>query len=332
MAHRQQIGILLALSLVIGISHAATAGDLIIPLSCDIGRTCFIQNYVDIDDSPSAKDYMCGTLTYDGHNGVDFRLTSHGGQQKPVHVVVAAEGTVLRTRDGLADSPVKGDRRDAAKGNECGNGVVVRHSGDRETQYCHMAKDSILVRAGDTVRAGQVLGAVGMSGLTEYPHLHFIVRREGKVIDPFGAGLMPGACGSHTESEWTDDARVRLAYSPRAVLNFGFATEAVTNDMIEVDAVSQRKPTTKSEALVVYVRTIGLKTGDEQSLTLRDPDGRIIAEKGPVAVAQNQAQTLLFIGKKRSTEPWPGGVYSATYIVGRNGAPMLNQVFRHDLR
>ena len=162
MAHRQQIGILLALPLVIGISHAATAGDLIIPLSCDIGRTCFIQNYVDIDDSPSAKDYMCGTLTYDGHNGVDFRLTSHGGQQKPVHVVVAAEGTVLRTRDGLADSPVKGDRRDAAKGNECGNGVVVRHSGDRETQYCHMAKDSILVRAGETVRAGQVHGAVGM--------------------------------------------------------------------------------------------------------------------------------------------------------------------------
>jgi hypothetical protein len=195
-----------------------------------------------------------------------------------------------------------------------------------------MAKDSILVKPGDTVRAGQVIGTVGMSGLTEYPHLHFIVRREGKVIDPFGISLIPGACDNHTESEWTDDARVRLAYSPRAVLNFGFATEAVTNDMIEVDAVSQRKPTTKSEALVVYVRTIGLKTGDDQSLTLRDPDGRIIAEKGPVAVTQNQAQTILFIGKKRSTESWLGGVYSATYIVGRNGAPMLNQVFRHDLR
>jgi murein DD-endopeptidase MepM/ murein hydrolase activator NlpD len=331
MAHRQQTEILLVLLLIAATARAATAGDLIIPLSCDVGRTCFIQNYVDIDDGPSAKDYMCGTLTYDGHNGIDFRLSSHSGRQKPMHVVAAAEGTVLRTRDGLADSPVKTDRRDAAKGNECGNGVVVRHSGDRETQYCHMAKDSILVKPGDAVRAGQVLGTVGMSGLTEYPHLHFIVRREGKVIDPFGAGSIPDTCGNPTESEWRDDVRARLTYSPRAVLNFGFATEAVTNDMIEVDDVSERKPTTKSEALVVYVRTIGLKAGDDQSLTLRDPEGRIIAEKGPIAVVRNQAQTILFTGKKRSTGPWPSGVYSASYIVAHNGTPVLTQVFRLDL-
>lgn len=331
MKHRQQIGRMLVLALV-GISDAARAGDLIIPVACEIGRTCFIQNYVDIDDGPAARDYMCGTLTYDGHNGVDFRLPSRGDGQAPINVVAATDGTVLRIRDGLADSPVKGDGRDTVKGNECGNGVVVKHAGDRETQYCHMANHSILVKPGETVRAGQALGTIGISGLSEYPHLHFIVRRGGKTIDPFGTSATPGACDKHLKSEWTDDARAQLAYSPRTVLNAGFTTEAVTNDMIDNDIVSQRKPTNISDGLVAYVRTIGLKAGDDQSLTLRDPDGRIIAENGPVAIARHQAQTFLFTGKKRSTAPWPDGTYTATYIVARNGEPVLNQVFRLEMR
>ena len=46
------------------------------PIACEPGRTCYIQNYTDADPSVSARDYKCGTLTYDDHNGTDFRLPS----------------------------------------------------------------------------------------------------------------------------------------------------------------------------------------------------------------------------------------------------------------
>ena len=66
---------------------------LVLPLLCEVGHTCFIQNYVDADPSPAARDYQCGTLTYDGHNGTDFRIptlrtqqagVSQGSRMKPI--------------------------------------------------------------------------------------------------------------------------------------------------------------------------------------------------------------------------------------------------------
>lgn len=332
MTRRRRFAPSLAPVLYLWLPHAANAGDLSLPLACDVGRTCFIQNYVDIDDSPSAKDYMCGTLTYDGHNGVDFRIPSNGPQQKPIAVLAAADGKVMRVRDGLVDRPVKGDRRDAVSGQECGNGVVIEHSGNRETQYCHMAKGSILVKPGDKTRAGQALGTVGMSGLTEYPHLHFVLRREGKVVDPFGGISRAGACERSTESEWADDVRARLAYVPRAVLNHGFSTEAITNELIEDGIAAQRQPTANVEALVAYVRAIGLKAGDNQTLAVRDPGGNIIAENRPAAITRNQAQTILFAGKKRSDRNWSRGTYTGTYTVDRSGETVLQHRFQLDLQ
>jgi murein DD-endopeptidase MepM/ murein hydrolase activator NlpD len=40
------------------------------------------------------------------------------------------------------------------------------------------------VRAGDTVKAGGVIGFVGLTGITTGPHLHFVVLRGGEPVDP----------------------------------------------------------------------------------------------------------------------------------------------------
>ena len=45
-----------------------------LPVAFEIGIACNIQNYVDQDPGPGARDYTCGRLTYDGHKGIDFRL------------------------------------------------------------------------------------------------------------------------------------------------------------------------------------------------------------------------------------------------------------------
>ena len=113
------------------------------PIACEVGRTCYIQHYVDIDPSASAKDYKCGTLTYDKHNGTDFRVPSLEAQQAGVEVLASASGRVLRTRDGAQDGGFRRSEREAVRDVECGNGVVIEHAEGWETQYCHMANGSL---------------------------------------------------------------------------------------------------------------------------------------------------------------------------------------------
>jgi murein DD-endopeptidase MepM/ murein hydrolase activator NlpD len=52
-----------------------------------------------------------------------------------------------------------------------GNHVIVRH-GDAWSSYVHLTTGSVAVRAGDLVRAGDVLGRVGHTGNSTAPHLH----------------------------------------------------------------------------------------------------------------------------------------------------------------
>src|SRR5262245_54231939 len=121
-----------------GATRAAVSISLALPLACEIGKTCFVHNYVDSDTSPKWKDYRCGQQTYDGHDGTDIRVLSMEEQRAGVDVLAAAPGTVIGTRDGVADVSIREGSADSIKGRECGNGVLLRHEGGWVTQYCHM--------------------------------------------------------------------------------------------------------------------------------------------------------------------------------------------------
>src|SRR4051794_18911303 len=170
---------IIALSLVLPGAGEAQEISFRLPIACEIGRTCFIQHYVDHDSTPEARDHQCGTLTYDGHDGIDFRVPTLAAQEAGVDVLAAADGKVQRTRDGLEDISITGRGRGSVANTECGNGAVIDHGDGWETQYCHMAKGSLAVKPGDPVKAGDRIGRVGLSGMTEFPHLHFTVRRNG---------------------------------------------------------------------------------------------------------------------------------------------------------
>lgn len=242
------------------------------PVACEVGRTCYIQNYVDIDPTPSSKDYQCGTLSYEAHNGTDFRLPSMKVQRAGVDVIAAAAGRVVRVRDGVPEGVFLKSGRDAVKDMECGNGIVVEHPDRWETQYCHMAKGSIRVKPGDAVSVGQPIGRIGLSGLTEYPHLHFTVRHESKIVDPFAYGAPENSC-SGGKSLWDASLQDQLAYREREVLNAGFSTAAVTMETIESGEAEKELSSRDVPALVVFIRAIGLKTGDIQNLVLQSPSG-----------------------------------------------------------
>ena len=68
-----------------------------------------------------------------------------------------------------------------------GNLVTVRHENGYETRYAHLS--AVTVKEGDVVQPGQQIGAVGTTGYSTGPHLHFEVRHDGKTIDP--APLLP---------------------------------------------------------------------------------------------------------------------------------------------
>ena len=65
-----------------------------------------------------------------------------------------------------------------------GNMVTIDHGGGMSTVYGHLSQ--IFVSTDQTVQKGQALGAVGMTGLANGPHLHFEVRINGNPVDPMG--------------------------------------------------------------------------------------------------------------------------------------------------
>lgn len=69
--------------------------------------------------------------------------------------------------------------------------VRIDHGGGVETRYAHMSR--VDVSSGDTVEAGQQVGAVGSEGNSTGPHLHFEVWADGTAVDPmpYVAGTPP---------------------------------------------------------------------------------------------------------------------------------------------
>jgi hypothetical protein len=306
-------------------SEQNTAVTLALPIACELGRTCEIQNYVDRDKGPAATDYLCGSVSYNDHSGVDFRILDMVAQRRGVSVLAAASGKVTAIRDGVADVSVRDIDRATIAGRECGNGVVIDHGGGLTTQYCHMAKGSIAVASGMQVSSGAVLGRVGLSGNSEYPHLHFTVRRANQVIDPFAPSAGSGrTCGSG-QSMWQERLSGALTYKAGVVLNSGFATAGLTMAAVEAGGIAP--PTIHAPAIVAYVRAINLKIGDVQQFTLRGPNGAVLASHTGTPMTSNQAQRFVFIGKNRPATGWPTGRYTGEYAVLRSGRAIMHRSF-----
>lgn len=73
-----------------------------------------------------------------------------------------------------------------------GHKVVISHAGDYSTSYSHLS--AVNVSKGQTVKEGQQIGQVGMSGTAFAPHLHYEICRGDVTVDPinyFFASLSP---------------------------------------------------------------------------------------------------------------------------------------------
>ena len=139
------------------------------------------QPTVDLSKKPSVvkqplagqtiAEYSMDELTYNQttrdwrvHDGMD--IAAEAGTK----VCAAADGTVYTVYE---DETM-------------GMTVVIRHDGDYTTKYSSLAQE-VSVKAGDTVKAGQVIGTVGTTALLESgvgDHVHFSVSCDGTLVDP----------------------------------------------------------------------------------------------------------------------------------------------------
>lgn len=314
---------LFALPLALTLTAAAPAGapSLGFPMACQIGRDCEVQHYVDRDPGPAIKDYRCGRHTYEGHKGTDIRLLDMAAQRRGVDVLAAAPGRVARLRDGEPDISVKAPGAPSVAGKECGNGVVVDHGGGWETQYCHLARGSVRVKQGQMVVGGEPLARVGLSGATEFPHLHLQVSHAGQIVDPFRPAAADSACGVPADGLWTATAARQLTYKDGAILNVGFA--GASFDMVALEEARVPAASGASAYLVGYARAIGLKGGDVVDVSLLAPDGAVLAHSASPPLDRDKAQYLNFVGKKRPAAGWPAGAYAVEVRVVRGGAAVM---------
>lgn len=131
-------------------------------------KTMFLKaplDYFRISSRFSPKRFHPVQMTWKAHKGTDY-AAPHGTPIK-----TTASGVVERT------------------GYTAGNGnyVKVKHNGTYSTQYLHMSK--ILVRQGQRVEQGQVIGKVGSTGLATGPHVCYRFWKNGVQVDPLGQKL-----------------------------------------------------------------------------------------------------------------------------------------------
>jgi len=240
-----------------------------------------------------------------------------------VPVLAAAEGTVVRIRDGEPDISVAKRGRPALNGRDAGNGVLIDHGDGWESQYSHMRRGSVRVKPGDHVRAGDVLGLVGLSGNTEFPHVDFAVRKDGKPIDPFSPDA-ESRCGAAESAIWSADVLPALRYRPTGLLIAGFSTSPPTQDKAEAGDYATASLGPDSDALVFWAEVFGLRAGDKQVFELRAPGGELLLRNEHRA-ERDKAVWFAFAGKRRTGERWPAGAYRAHYRIERAGEIVIDE-------
>jgi murein DD-endopeptidase MepM/ murein hydrolase activator NlpD len=137
------------------------------------------------------------------HNGIDFSAPTG----TPVRAV--GDGTVAF----------------AGTQNGYGNIVILKHRNDQETAYAHLSR--IDVKVGQSIGQGDTLGAVGSTGWSTGPHLHFEFRVNGQYQDP---STITQEAGGTPVSAASRPAFERLALATRAELSAAFSVVQASND------------------------------------------------------------------------------------------------------
>lgn len=305
-----------------------TLPPLAFPVDCQLGQNCWTVNYVDVDpEEGSYKDFLCGRKSYDGHKGTDFALRSRIEMEQGVDVLAAADGRVLRARDGESDSIKTEEQFQAIKDatRECGNGVLIDHGQDFQTFYCHLKLGSIIVKPGERVQEGESIAQIGQSGLSEFPHLHFTVIKDGQHIDPYTGLNMNEGCGKFQQSLWKGSAQ----YEPYTVYDGGFSQGIPDFEAIKKGQTHPKALLKDGDAFVYWIGFYHAREGDEIEMKIQGPGGFTFQERKIVIEQNRKRPSFYYLGRKLKGRTLKPGTYIGTAKFKRDN--FEPSIFRHSV-
>lgn len=184
------------------------------PVAGSCGHDIVVPYFVDLDASPVKRDWNCGDLTFNGHQGHDVYLRSFSEQRIGVPLFTPRDGIVIDVRDGEPDENTANDPSMRA------NYVTIRHDADEITQYVHLRK-GIPVAVGQLVTEGTQIGWVGSSGRSVGPHVHFEARVGDVAYEPMAGPCRAGRSYFCDQPEVADRPSVLgVTYGDRSFADF----------------------------------------------------------------------------------------------------------------
>jgi hypothetical protein len=118
-----------------------------------------------------------------------------------VDVLAAGAGRIVEMHDGEADDlhfdPAALATRETAYG---GNYVIIDHGNGEFSWFGHLKQGSVRVKVGQAVRQGEVIAAVGASGSSLFPHLHYELRSAPGAVA--AEGLPAAFTGFRQHGKW----------------------------------------------------------------------------------------------------------------------------------
>lgn len=290
------------------------------PLDCTYDVDCWTARYMDRGKDRRKQDFQCNAATQDKHKGTDFVIADLPSMRDGVAVLAAADGTVLRRRDGVEDISARGRDRSTFDGINCGNAVIIDHGNGWETQYCHLRRGSIRPSGGETVKAGDIIGMVGLSGETEYPHLHFMVRKDDLDLDPYDGGVFEQDCKAGDGSLWAETPR----YDTMTLLPVYFTAAQPSNETVWEGG--QAELPADIPALILTGRAFHASEADKWYFTITAPDGSVFFEDR-FMINQDKQFYYRFGGKRAPEGGFMPGVWQGEVRVVREegGAPFIQR-------
>lgn len=170
-------------------------GDIVIAKFVNNGNTYYAnrffsnnkkKEYFDADGNNMQKAFLRAPL--------DFAyISSHFNPNRmhPIlHTIRAHNGVDYAAKRG---SPVRttgdGNISFVGRKNGCGNEIVIKHSNEYTTRYCHLERFEKNIKKGKKVSQGDTIGFVGSTGLATGPHLHYEFKVGNKHTNPIKVKL-----------------------------------------------------------------------------------------------------------------------------------------------
>jgi hypothetical protein len=294
-----------------------------LPVECEYGKECVIRKYVDHGLGDLMQDYNCGRLTSDTHKGTDFAVI---GDKKNVAVLAAAAGVVTNYREGMEDLSYKFINKNNVKSKECGNAVIINHGGGYSTQYCHLKRYSVKVQKGDKVTKGQKIGEIGMSGMSEFRHLHLTIYKDKKHIDPFVPnGQKKCGAADMAVSLWDKNLHHKFVKDDQRkpiLIDASFSANIPDSVSARSGYFQDKIIYSDTESILFWADVMSLKKNDILRLELLNSNGEVLAEHNKI-MDKNFGSQFMYIGKKISKE-LAAGRYQGVVSVLRGSNKLLN--------